>query len=103
MPDSKYYVLGPRDVALALMDWHGGQASALYAVASSWYAGNSVDVDLVEFAADELETASEGTESLLVRYLRAISDTELTCEDDPSGSLLDAWRTDPYDTPRLTD
>lgn len=43
-------------LALELMDWHGGQGSAAYAVGSSWHAGKKVDTDLVREAADELRS-----------------------------------------------
>jgi len=43
-----------RELGLKLLDYHGGQGTALYAVGSSWFAGRPVPVELVESAAAEL-------------------------------------------------
>lgn len=47
-----------RALGLKLLDYHGGQGTALYAVGSSWFAGRAVPIDLVEDAAAELRRFS---------------------------------------------
>jgi len=48
--------IGPpsRELALAMLDWHGGQNDPIYAVGSSWLAGRSVPSNLVEDAISNL-------------------------------------------------
>ncbi len=45
---------------LRLLDWHGGQKSALYAVGSNAFAGRCVSKDLARLAASELRMAAFG-------------------------------------------
>ena len=67
-------IKGTRELALKLMEWHGGQGTALYAVASSWYAGKAVRADLVEQAAGELRrTKQRAALSLASRLERMAS------------------------------
>lgn len=54
----------PKDLALAILDWHSGQGSSIYAAGSSGFAGRPVDPELVSEAIDELET-SGAPESML--------------------------------------
>lgn len=44
-----------KQLALKLLDWHGGQSSYLYSVGSSWYAGNEVPRENIEGAILELK------------------------------------------------
>lgn len=60
-----------REMALRLMEWHGGQGTALYAVASSWYAGRAVRSDLVEEASTELSRTKDRKAIALARKLDA--------------------------------
>lgn len=43
------------NLALALLDWHGGQWSALYSVGSTWLAGKEVPTRSIENAIEEIE------------------------------------------------
>jgi hypothetical protein len=45
---------GSPELGVKLHEWHGGQASALYAVGSCWYAGTTAPLHLVREAAEEL-------------------------------------------------
>lgn len=47
--------LDRKQLALKLLDWHGGQWSGLYAVGSSWYTGHEVPMEEVQRADMELE------------------------------------------------
>lgn len=51
----------PKRLALKLLEWHGGQGSALYAVGSSGYVGRPVSVELIVKAANELGRSVSGT------------------------------------------
>ncbi len=44
-----------RELALKLLEWHGGQNSYLYSVGSSWFAGRDVPNENIDGAIDELE------------------------------------------------
>ena len=44
-----------KDIALKLLEWHGGQWSPLYSVGSTWLAGKEVPPDIIEDAIKELE------------------------------------------------
>lgn len=45
----------PQDLALELMNWHGGQGSALYSLASSTLAGHPVSLSMMDNALSDLE------------------------------------------------
>lgn len=54
---NKYTQMDTQAFGLALLDWHGGQSSALYAVGSTLYSGKPVHVlsqEVVEGAVSEL-------------------------------------------------
>jgi len=44
-----------KQLALKLLDWHGGQGSYLYSVGSSWLAMKDVPIENIEGAIKELE------------------------------------------------
>ena len=44
-----------RELALKLLDWHGGQGSNLYSVGSSWLAGHDVPNEVIDGAISELD------------------------------------------------
>ena len=44
-----------KDLALKLLEWHGGQWSPLYSVGSTWLAGKEVPPNIIEDAIKELE------------------------------------------------
>lgn len=49
-----------RKQGLRLLDWHGGQGSALYAVGSSAFSGRCVSTDTARRATRELRIAMYG-------------------------------------------
>jgi len=44
-----------KELAYELLEWHGGQNSALYQVGSSWVAGKYVPTELMDSAISELQ------------------------------------------------
>ena len=44
-----------KELALRLLEWHGGQNSPLYSVGSTWLAGKEVPVENINEAIGELE------------------------------------------------
>jgi len=44
-----------RELALKLLDWHGGQGSNLYSVGSSWLAAHDVPNEVIDGAIFELD------------------------------------------------
>lgn len=60
----------PKDLALAILDWHGGQGSSIYMAGSSGYAGRAVDAEIISEAIDELETS--GAPESLVEAMREL-------------------------------
>ncbi len=44
-----------KQLALKLLEWHGGQSSDLYSVGSSWLAGRDIPNENIEGAIQELE------------------------------------------------
>lgn len=61
------------DIALALLDWHGGQWSALYSVGSTWLAGKEVPTRAIENAIKEIEDLIKKK----VNYPDAISEGDI--------------------------
>ena len=52
---AQYKNRGRKELALELLEWHGGQWSPLYSVGSSWFAGKDVPNNIIEDAILELE------------------------------------------------
>jgi len=46
---------GKKELALKLLEWHGGQWSPLYSVGSTWLAGKDVPSEIIYEAIEELE------------------------------------------------
>jgi hypothetical protein len=61
-----------RNQGLRLLDWHGGQGSALYAVGSSAFAGRCVPASTARRAARELRLAMYGTPARAQRSAAAL-------------------------------
>ncbi len=56
--DADYHrrnVILDQDLALRVMDWHGGQGSMVYSLASTGYAGKLVSPSMIDAAVGELE------------------------------------------------
>lgn len=62
-----------KELALKLMDWHGGQFSPLYSVGSSWLAGKDVPNNIIEEAIKELEDIAQKK----VNYPQNITDENI--------------------------
>ncbi len=44
-----------KELAIKLLEWHGGQSSPLYSVGSTWYAGKTVSSDIINSAIREIQ------------------------------------------------
>lgn len=54
--------LDKRELAIKLMEWHGGQNSSLYSVGSSWLSGNDVPAENIKGAISELQAELRSTQ-----------------------------------------
>jgi hypothetical protein len=79
-----------KELALRLLDWHGGQSSPLYSVGSSWLAGKEVPTENIEAAIDELQTIVKKK----VNYPDAITDDDIVAVQQLQEDLRKAIKID---------
>lgn len=94
-------VILDKDLALKAMEWHGGQGSMIYSLASTAYAGHFVSPSMIDAAVNELESSKGDTPDLqreleeLIGELdaRARFSSESTTKEYGLGDVDDGYAT----------
>lgn len=96
-----------KQLALKLLDWHGGQWSPLYSVGSSWLAGRDVPSDVIQEAIQELEDIAQKKvnypETVTEQNISEVRMLQEELKQNLSNNKMAQIMGDPVQTPNLLD